>query len=1156
SSYAYGPLSGSGITSVVFEDGIADIPDYICCGATSLTSVTIPEKADNIDGYKIGYAAFGGCSFLSKIVIPDSITEIEYYAFAGCKNLGTIKLPYSIKSLDSSVFEDAIIETVQISKEDSAVALILIDNEIQYVADEKGIKDSADKYLNRDTSDYHATSSGVSAAGTVTLLVDYDFKANAKNLVSDMSVKVKLPSTVTVFGDAVRIDGEVVDFTEEDDGSLIIPVEKTSGSLRLTVQPNDSNYLMSYAQMSYIINGSYKTETIGIVNMSAKLLTVNVPNETSSKAVKVNGVTSPNEEVSVYVDDSLVSSCTASAVGNYSADVILNDVEDGAIYKIEVKTKNSDGSELSAVDYVTYNAESIKLTKFDMYYRGNEYDMMQLNGKTPVISWASGNTYTFIVKFNDNQKLDSVRVVSTKGSEVETINAIYDAENDYYVATGFYDYVPGTISVEYKEVLDLSGMEGTDVEIEDIYSIGDDNNINGYLTKLDFNDENNSTLYYYEEYEENTSFENDGSFTSYFENNKTYWVSTDDEWFIRDGGIFRGRECYTQNDDGTYNACRYGIGMFEDGSDTETPISTKTLQGKLSLAPRYLAKASSVNKKNVKETAKKINEYGDYLKYLNAINGILTDNNKYSKKTREDAVYTMLDEMINNEEIKYSDFSMLDNYEAYYALKTARGYLDSYGLVKDSSKSMKAIQDYMKKSNDLSDSTLGIGALDDKIEAKMEESIDAMDNCIWKSGRWYLDQALKELNKSIDADGDKYTHEKITLLEKLAKSAGGHINSGVNVKTNHAIDPSGYVYEGVKDNRISGVEATIYYKETEDSEAIVWDATEYDQMNPLYSDEDGAYAWDVPEGLWQVKFNKEGYETSYSEWLPVPPEQLEVNVEMISKSAPAVERINAYNNEVEIIFDQYVDVSTVNEDTVSFTLDGKAVTGIFEAVDSQPDASDSSVTLAKVFNFVTYDSINGTVDYSVSDVYNYAGKQMKSEYTGTIDIVKEIKSIKTEDSVTISYKGDGEITLKANPGDAAAGKTVILSTENSYLISVPESVVFDSSGTATVPVKSLLPGETKVHYSIEGTTLNGEITVISEVDGNVIEKEDNSLPGDVNGDGTVNLKDVVLVRRYIADGWSVDHDENVADVNNDGTVNLKDVVLIRRYIAGGWDIEI
>ena len=33
-------------------------------------------------------------------------------------------------------------------------------------------------------------------------------------------------------------------------------------------------------------------------------------------------------------------------------------------------------------------------------------------------------------------------------------------------------------------------------------------------------------------------------------------------------------------------------------------------------------------------------------------------------------------------------------------------------------------------------------------------------------------------------------------------------------------------------------------------------------------------------------------------------------------------------------------------------------------------------------------------------------------------------------------------------------------------------------------------------------------------------------------------------------------DPQAGDLNRDGQVNLKDVVLLRRYIAGGWDVEL
>ena len=62
--------------------------------------------------------------------------------------------------------------------------------------------------------------------------------------------------------------------------------------------------------------------------------------------------------------------------------------------------------------------------------------------------------------------------------------------------------------------------------------------------------------------------------------------------------------------------------------------------------------------------------------------------------------------------------------------------------------------------------------------------------------------------------------------------------------------------------------------------------------------------------------------------------------------------------------------------------------------------------------------------------------------------------------------------------------------------------------------------------------------------------------GDVNGDGMINLKDVVMLRRFIAGGWGIEVDPRTADVNSDGTINLKDAVMLRRYIAGGWNVKI
>ncbi len=62
-------------------------------------------------------------------------------------------------------------------------------------------------------------------------------------------------------------------------------------------------------------------------------------------------------------------------------------------------------------------------------------------------------------------------------------------------------------------------------------------------------------------------------------------------------------------------------------------------------------------------------------------------------------------------------------------------------------------------------------------------------------------------------------------------------------------------------------------------------------------------------------------------------------------------------------------------------------------------------------------------------------------------------------------------------------------------------------------------------------------------------------PGDVNEDGSVDLKDVVIMSRALAGGWDLYLNENNADVNKDSSFDLKDVTLVRRYLAG-WDVTL
>ena len=54
------------------------------------------------------------------------------------------------------------------------------------------------------------------------------------------------------------------------------------------------------------------------------------------------------------------------------------------------------------------------------------------------------------------------------------------------------------------------------------------------------------------------------------------------------------------------------------------------------------------------------------------------------------------------------------------------------------------------------------------------------------------------------------------------------------------------------------------------------------------------------------------------------------------------------------------------------------------------------------------------------------------------------------------------------------------------------------------------------------------------------------LPGDLNGDGKVTVKDLVRLQRYILDR-SVEIFGN-PDTNGDGKITVKDLVRLQRYI--------
>lgn len=112
------------LTSLTFNSDLEYLGDEFLSGMTKLTSVTLPSSIKSLGdcpfNYSTGLAtidlsscssitsipesAFGGCSALTKVLLPSSLTSIEDSAFEGCSALQTIDLPSSITTLGQYVF--------------------------------------------------------------------------------------------------------------------------------------------------------------------------------------------------------------------------------------------------------------------------------------------------------------------------------------------------------------------------------------------------------------------------------------------------------------------------------------------------------------------------------------------------------------------------------------------------------------------------------------------------------------------------------------------------------------------------------------------------------------------------------------------------------------------------------------------------------------------------------------------------------------------------------------------------------------------------------------------------------------------------------------------------------------------------------------------
>ncbi len=485
-------------------------------------------------------------------------------------------------------------------------------------------------------------------------------------------------------------------------------------------------------------------------------------------------------------------------------------------------------------------------------------------------------------------------------------------------------------------------------------------------------------------------------------------------------------------------------------------------------------------------------------------------------------------------------------------------------------------------------------------------------NYVPSRNEWVCQASYADINKLPITVGLSYDY----VWEGVLCHYENNFNDNTNGVTPNMVphvqltDPSGFVYEGVPSNRLEGVTATCYYKDPETDEAVLWDAEQFEQHNPLITDENGYYRWDVPIGQWQVKYEKEGYETTYSSWLPVPPPQLDVNIGMVQKTEPVVIKAHAYPQAVELEFDKYMLPETLTTGNITVSVNGKAVVGTIELLNAEVDDPDAitslrrskgtGLTLASRVRFNADQPFNASeVTLHVKkDVTSYADVQMNADFEAVLPLEVEMQAIVADSAVVVPFMGERLLNVAVQPAAAAAGKVLSVRSMAPMIATTDaESYTLDSNGAAVITVHGDLPGASLLLFSIEGynltastlvnVTMEAETTVAaptaSIASGSEVEKGtalylfcstpgatiyytlDGSSPLDntaarltYDGSPIIINSDVTIKAMAVADGM---YDSEVAtftyhvaktgmkgDVNLDGTVNIADINLLIDYI--------
>ena len=866
------------LRTIVIPEGVTVLPAKVFLNCNYLRNVVLPSTL-----VTIGTSAFQDCVRLRSVEILEGVTTVQSEAFKGCTNLETIYLPGTVTSYGNGVFTGCTSLVVE-CKEYSFAAVYCIDNNIPVEFIRDSFEDETGLILDRERTYYVTNAAGAMSNGYVTMNLGYGVKEEVADSVSNLKLTIRMSPNASLLAKTLRLDGEVIediysdenvdigDFFDSTSNILAFDLTKTSGQLSFCLRPDASANITTYALLTYTRDGVTRQEIIGCLNEKSTQISIQASPEVNTQRVRVTGAAPAGQQVGLYVDGVLNTTAYVKASGTYEAYVTLPNVADYTVYKLTAKAVDASGATISAGREVRYVSDLPALNKFLVSYGKNTYNAMDVNNQRPLITY-EGTVWNeewakfgFEVSFEDNSLVEDVYVCSTRNGVTKRMQASWDENKQAFT-------------------------------VRDMFEPGNPYYVPGKLTVE------------YTQPAPELDFNKGVDFTS-----ARYVNAASD---VIKNALNKKADEYLNVITNTDDLLQGTITLTDVDAALDFNVLTEMI-------PEYLNETNAA--KYGYQVMKDDAGYQLYLKVAEI------GEDKVRAEIIDFGKETLVDFLVEG---RHASAAM--DVESFFAFGDALGYADTMITwdnnrisLKDAKQSILASSmspaekaaalqkiDYAERSNHGVVACMGLQILLAAAGIAIPFPCSMVLPLIALQNSSYVDGVLGEFGY---LEGE-------SILDFF-------------LDPKYKIDPSGYVYDLDTNERIQGAIVTAYWMSYEQSDeetqpaanvyGTKWDASEWEQSNPLVTDEDGRYAWDVPEGWWRVKVEHPDYETVWSEWLPVPPPQTEVNLGMKCTAAGT-----EYQFAVEAQTDTSVQVSLTNgtdgEIKVQYILaaydtDGKLVT--------------------------------------------------------------------------------------------------------------------------------------------------------------------------------------------------------------------------------------